>query len=483
MKPRLNINESFICRIWEGGNLYCSNLQTVEGEAVHVIDFGKRNNDGGPDYKDAKIRIEEKVFTGDVEVHRDFSGWAEHKHPKDSKYNSVILQVVLWDSKDRTAPKPRKKRDIPTVILSNFLNRSIHSVWRDIINDPSEKFTLPCKDKNNEISESELFKWLHKLSIERLNLKSRRIKERLIELGKEKTGSVKPIDFLKKSSLWEQVFYEYTFEALGFSKNKEPMLKLASSLKLEKMKPAISKSNSTLSLVQSLFYGCSGLLFDVRVKDSYVEEIKTLWGDFKPQFKVKMINKPEWQFFRLRPQNFPTLRIAYGSQLILKILKKNLFKNIILEFKKDNFEIKDCHKSLIRLFEPETDKYWSYHYDFGKKSKTSNKLIGEQRINDIIINVILPLVYLYSVIFEKDTVKANVLVFYDQYKLKPDNSIINVIEKQVLSSSKFKINTPALEQAAIQLYNFYCVRDRCKGCKVGEGLFKNKGFEYRIIFY
>jgi hypothetical protein len=483
MKPRLNINESFICRIWEGGNSYFSNLFTIEGIAVHVIDFGMRNNDGGPDYKDAKIRIGEKVFTGDVEVHRDFSGWAEHKHPKDSKYNSVILQVVLWDSKERTAPKPRKKRDIPTVILSKFLNRSIHSIWREIINDPSEKFTLPCKDKNNELSDTDLYKWLNKLSVERLNLKSRRIKDRLTELGKEITGSGKPKDFLKKSSLWEQAFYEYVFEALGFSKNKEPMLKLASSIRLEKLKSLISKINNQQDLIQSLLYGCSGLFFDVRIKDSYVEEIKSLWETYKPQFKVKMINKSEWQFFRLRPQNFPTLRIAYGSQLILKILKENLFKNIILEFKKDNFEIKDCHKSSIRLFEAETDKYWSDHYDFGKKSKTLNKLIGEQRINDVIINVILPLVYLYSVIFEKNTVKANVLLFYNLYKMKPDNSIINVIEKQVLSSSKFKINTPALEQAAIQLYNFYCVRDRCKECKVGERMLKNKGYEYRIIFY
>ena len=390
---------------------------------------------------------------------------------------------MLWDSKERTAPRLRKKRDIPTVILSKFLDRSIHDIWREIINDPSEKFTLPCKDKNNEISDTEIFKWLNKLSIERLNLKSKRIKERLTELGKEITGSVKPKDFLRKSSLWEQVFYEYTFEALGFSKNKEPMLKLASAIRLEKLKSLISQNNNSLNSVQSLLYGGSGLFFDVRVKDSYVEEIKTLWESYKPQFKVKMINKPEWQFFRLRPQNFPTLRIAYGSQLILKLLKEKMFKNIILEFRNDNFEIKDCHKSLVKLFEPETDLYWSSHYDFGKKSKTSNRLIGEQRINDIVINVILPVVYLYSIVFENDTVKTNVLLFYSQYKMKPDNSVINVIEKQVLSTSKIKINSPALEQAAVQLYNFYCVRERCNECKIGEKVLKNKGYEYKIIFY
>lgn len=482
MKPRLNINESFICRIWEGGSLYFSNLQTIDREEVNVINFGKRNDDGGPDYKDAKIKIGEKVFVGDVEVHRDFSGWAEHNHPKDSKYNSVILQVVLWDSKERTAPRPRKKRDIPTVILSKHLNRSIHTVWRDIINDPSEKFVLPCKGKTNEISDSDLFKWLNKISIERLNLKSRRIKERLIEIGKEITGSNKSKDFLKKSSLWEQVFYEFAFEALGFSKNKEPMLKLASALRLEKIKSVISKSKDPILPVQSLLYGCSGLLFDVRIKDAYIEKIKSLRESFKPQYKVKIINKSEWQFFRLRPQNFPTLRIAYGSQLILKMLNENLFKNIIIEFKRDNFEIKDSHKNLLKLFEPETDIYWSSCYDFGKKSKSSYKLIGTQRINDIIVNVILPVVYLYSNIFEKDSVKANVLAFYSQFRIKPENSIINVMEKQVLSSSKIRINTPALEQAAVQLYNFYCIREKCTECFIGK-TYKRTGFQYKIIFY
>jgi hypothetical protein len=482
MKSRININESFICRIWEGGNNYFTKPQTTEGESVDVIESGKRNDDGGPDYKDAKIKIGDRVFTGDVEVHRDFSGWAEHNHPKDSKYNSVILQVVLWDSKERTAPKPRKKRDIPTVILSKFLNRSIHSIWQEIINNPSEKFSLPCKGKA-ALNEDELINWINKLSLERLNLKIRRIRERLNELAKEKTGTLKAKDFLRKSSLWEQVFYEYAFEALGFSKNKEPMLKLANNLRLEKLKVLISKNCGPVLLTQSLLYGCGGLLFDIRLREQYIENLKHLWEVNKSGLKVRQINKSEWQFFRLRPQNFPTLRIAYGSQLIRKLIADNLFKNIILEFKTANFEIKECHKSLLKMFEPVNDDYWSAHYDFGKKSKTGYKLIGEQRINDVIINVIIPFVYFYSIVFEKGIVKANVLDFYRNFKIKPDNSIVKVIERQILNPNKINIKTPAIEQAAIQLYNFYCTRERCNECKIGGVNVGNRGYEYRIIFY
>jgi hypothetical protein len=483
MTPRLNINESFISRIWEGGNNYFNNLRTAEGDAVEIIEFGKRNHDGGPDYKDAKIKIGGKVFVGDVEVHRDFSGWAEHNHPKDSKYNSVILQVVLWDSKNRTAPRPRKKRDIPTVILSNHLTRSIHSIWREIIDNPSEKFTLPCSGKVNKISNPELLKWFNKLAIERLNLKSRRIKSRLTELGKDFAAGTGTNDFLRKSALWEQAFYEYVFEALGFSKNKEPMLKLASGIKLEKIKQAISNSGDKAVLVQSLLFSSSGLFFDLRTKDSYIEKIKSSRESLKHQMKNQITGKHEWQFFRLRPQNFPTLRIAYGSQLILKLIEENLFKNIILEFKAADFNVKDCHKNLAKLFEPKEDSYWNSHYNFGKKSKTFNKLIGLQRINDIISNVVLPVVYLYSVVFEKAAVKTNVLSFYHQYKIKPENTVVSVIEKQVLIRSRIQINTPALEQAAVQLYNFYCIRNRCTECRIGENLLINKGYEYKIIFY
>src|SRR5690349_17188253 len=105
MKPRLNINESFICRIWEGGNSYFSGLETTNGEDVEIISYGKRNHDAGPDYTGAVVKIDGKTLTGDIEIHRDFKNWDEHKHGKDRKYNPVILHVVLWDSEERIDPK------------------------------------------------------------------------------------------------------------------------------------------------------------------------------------------------------------------------------------------------------------------------------------------------------------------------------------------------------------------------------------------
>lgn len=483
MKPKLNINESFICKIWEGQDKYFSNLRTTGNEPVEIITIGKRNYDGGPDYSDAKVKIGGKTYSGDIEVHRDFSGWEEHGHPKDRKYLSVILQVVLWDSDKRTPPALKRKRNISTVILSNHLTQSIHKIWQDIIENPESKIILPCGDKSSSIADDEIIRFLGKLSIERLNLKAKRIRQRIAELGRE-TGNIKSDEFLRKSALWEQAFYEFIFEALGFSKNKEPMLKLAKSLKLAKIRTVLSKSDESAPItVQSLMYGCGGFLFDLRYRDSYIIKVKELWEKLKNIIKVEHLLKTEWQFFRLRPQNFPTVRLAYGSQLILRMINENLFKNIMLEFRKETFSAKDCCNNLTRLFEPAIDDYWSYNYNFGKQWKSQTHLAGKQRINDMIVNVVLPFVYLYSNVFEKQNVRKNVLSFYKEHQFQPENSIIKLIEEQVLKDRRFKINTPALEQGAIQLYNFYCTRAGCNDCKIGEQLHKQNGYEYKIIFY
>lgn len=475
MKPKLNINESFICKIWEGGSSYFTGLQTTTGEDVEVISFGKRNYDAGPDYKDAKIKLEGKTFTGDVEIHRDFKNWAEHKHSKDRKYNPVILHVVMWDSIDREDPKLRIKRALPTVILSNFLKESIHNVWQDVINKPSDKLRLPCYGRTGDVDSDIVTGWLDKLSAERLKLKVERLRERAGEIAKQDGYS------FKNKALWEELLYEFTFEALGFSKNKEQMLSLASNLPLKLINKLMQKNGSPINL-QTLLLGSAGFLFDVRLKDEYIDIIKEHWKNkLEPLTIILKMNRHEWNFFRMRPQNFPTIRLAYGSQLILNILYRGLFKEIITTFSET--EPNKVHKKLIQLLKPSRDEYWETHYDLGKMSSAKNKLMGGQRTNDVITNVLIPLTAYYAEEFNDKKLLLNVMNFYHSMKLKPDNSVVKVIEVQALKPHKLKLSSPAMEQAAIQLYNFYCMRERCGNCAIGKRLDVNEGYEYKIIFY
>jgi hypothetical protein len=474
MKHALNINENFISRIWEGGSKYYKNLLTASGEQLTVIDFGTKNYDSGPDYLNAKIKIDGKLLIGDVEIHRDFKNWHQHKHHKDPRYNSVILHIVLWETNSKINTKPRIKRKIPAVILSHFLTKPVSEIWQDIISNPSKKFKLPCYDFNDTFPMQELLEWFNKLAIMRLELKSKAIEDRLNELADNKNNFS-----LNSKAVWEQALYEFIFEALGYEKNKNQMKLLASTLRLDEISKIYEKK---LINIQALLYYYSGLLFDLRYKDSYIKYIK----EFASKHNLTNVSKLEpsqWIFFRLRPMNFPTLRIAFGSQIVFRILNENFFKNIIDLFQKNFINTSILYTSLLNLFNPSKDDYWNFHYHFGKLSKSNKALIGKQRISDIIINVIIPFVYNYSIIFNNKIIKENVLLLYNGLKIKPDNNIIRVISTQLIKLKKIKINTPALEQASVQLYNFYCTREKCHKCEVGKHSINTKGFDFKIIYY
>lgn len=493
VKSKLNINESFICKIWDGGEQFYSNLKTTEGEGVKILEHGRRNYDAGPDYKDARIRIGDKIYRGDIEVHREFKDWHAHNHKRDSKYNSVILQVVMWDSTDKKRPTLRIKRNLPTVCLSNFLKRSIHQVWQEIIDKPDQRFRLPCRDLNKKVDDDTVETFLAKLAIQRLELKTERIRERLVEMASERSGL--PHNSILDSRLnklqdWEQVFYEFTFEALGYSKNKEPMLKLARNLRLEAIRKIVhSHHDDQLLAVRTLLYGASGLLFDLKLRNKYANKLKDLWDKLKEHLKTQLVLKAEWQFFRLRPQNFPSVRLAYGADLISNMLHEKLFEKVILEFDKQEFHVRKVYRSVLALFEfcsgraAEVQHVGDYLSFFDNEKNLKYRHIGKERRTDILVNVVIPLVYLYSSVFSKELMKENIILFYRTLKTSTDNSVLKLMKSQLTANRQIKINTPGMQQALIQLYSFYCMRERCLECEIGKRIFKDSGYEYKIIFY
>lgn len=472
MPSALNINESFICKLWEKSSSFCDSLFTSDGQKLEIISFGKRNFDAGPDYLNTKIKIGSRIFSGDVEVHRDSGGWVEHSHQKDGKYNSVILHVVMWD--EQAEVRLRKKRDVATVILSNFLNRSIHDVWQEIINEPSEKLKLPCTNLLSRVEPASVSRWIEKLSDERLDMRKSRLKERIDELLKLSNGKI------RSKEIWQQVFYEFIFESLGFSKNKENMMRLAAKCNLRTIKKTLGK-DFKIKDVQALLFGMSGLFFDLRSKDDYVSELKQRWSKLQKSILTESLYKFEWNFFRMRPSNFPTIRIAYGSHLVMKILNDDLLKNLVHSFK--NEQSSKVLSKINKLFQAEEDGYWNSHYRFGKLSAGKINLIGNERLDDIFINVILPFVKFYSEVFNDALLKEKVSQLYNSKRKTKLNSVLKLMQSQVTNKFDLKIDSPAAEQGLIQLYNFYCMRERCKECSIGKQAFKDGGYDYQIIFY
>lgn len=464
---KLNLNENFICRIWEKTSYY-SGLKSIDGKNIEVLFTGEKNKDHGPDYKDAFIRIDGHLFSGDVEIHKSFSDWKAHKHQKEEKYNKVILHIVFWESEKDKESKiiAKNSRVIPTVILSKFLTDSIHNIWKEIIDNPSKEFRLPCFEQNGNIPQIKKTDYLEIVGLKRLNYRTSRIKQRLEELSEEGYN-------IKKKLVWEKILFEFICEALGFSKNKSQFLKMARLIPFNK----ITKENYGLTELDAIIYGTAGFLYELNNGDKYIDTIKTLKERHFQNLGIESMDKAEWNFFRLRPQNFPTRRLAYASGVLAKIIINNLFREIIMAFEDAN----TLKKISSLLLDIEISDYWKYHYNFGKANTKIKNSIGEERVKDIIINVIFPFALLYSVSFNDTALKNNIKNIYITLKSSGRNEIIKTMESQL----RVKATTTAVQQGLIHLHNFSCVKGKCDECMIGSSVFVNEDkIDYlQIILY
>jgi len=461
---KLNINESFISRIWENPAYYEEILATSNGKTLEILDYGEKNSDAGPDFKDARIRLDGILYTGDIELHRTFKDWAAHNHKGDNKYNKVILQVVFWDEDDdekKKIPKVKKAREVPTVILSKFLKNSIHTIWKEIINNPSSKFKLPCYPQNFEVSALIKKDVIDDFSYKRLKYKTIRIKNRLDDFRENKN----------KKSTWEKVLFEFICEALGYSKNKQQFLKLARGIEFESIQ-------TNKIFLDAVLFGSAGFLYDLKFKNEYILQLKEIWSGLKNKTHREILDKSEWNFFRLRPANFPTTRLAYASGLLYLLVCENLLKEIVTIFNNED----KIYNKLVELFlKIEVSDYWKNHYNFGKEGKPRNNFIGKERINDIITNVIIPFIYLYSIEFDIRETEEKVLDFYNNLKCISTNEITRVMQTQL----NIKAKTISDEQGLIHLHNFYCIKSKCYDCGIGESIFTADRVSepLRIIIY
>ncbi len=462
---KLNINESFISRIWTEPKYY-SSLKSVSGSDIVVLDYGIKNEDSGPDFKDALVKIDGIIYSGSIEIHRSFGDWKTHKHYKNLSYNKVILHVVFFDDEKKDPPHTSKRKNIQTVILSKFLNFSIHDIWKEIINNPSPEFRIPCYGK--KLPDKSIIKeWIEMLGKIRLKYRAGRLNDRIRFLSDNNYS-------VSEKRIWEKVLFEYFGESLGFSKNKEQFLKLSANINLIKT----SRFCKDKIDFDSVIFGCSGFLDKVREKTGYVSEIKSRWLSLKPKLKFETMNRSEWTFFRMRPRNFPSLRLAYFSSFAYELVNNNLFKKIITGFSSE----KNYYGYITNLLEDiKPSEYWNNHYDFGKESSFKSASIGSSRISESIINVIFPLLHLYSVRFSFPDIKNRLEEIYSSSGKITTNKIITVISEQI----GFKPSTIKQSQGIIHLHNYFCIKGNCGECKIGERVFSDTTVSdvLKIIIY
>ena len=419
------MQEDFLHYVWKHKAFSTVSLMTTRGESISVLKLGEHNHNSGPDFFNAQLSIDGQLWAGNVEIHVKSSDWYVHGHEKDKAYDNVILHVV-WEHD--TDIFRNNNSVIPTLELKNFVDAHLINNYKELL---QSKSWINCETHYSEVDEFVLNNWLERLYIERLERKSDEI-----------------LKFLKDSQNdWEAVLFKMLLKNFGLKVNGEAFLSLANSLDYSVVRKL---QHNTLDF-EALLFGQAGLLED-DVQECYFLDLKKRYQFLKQKFKLNNQGVLPLQFFRLRPPNFPTIRL---SQFVnLYVLEQQLFSKII------NVNTVD---ELYILFGKGVTEFWRIHYTFKTVSKKSKKNISKSFIDLLIINTIIPLKFSYAKV-KGENIEEELFDLIKNLKIEK-NSIVDkylqlrTIEKNALSS-----------QALLQLKTFYCDKNNCLQCAIGNSL-------------
>lgn len=486
------IPEEVIYRIWEEKD-YTNGFTTSDGLDIEILEPGHKNADlAGPDFYNARIRIGNLTFNGDVEIDNFQSDWRAHGHHLNKRYNKVILHIVLSEASHHGYVVTQSGRKVHSIVLENYLDQSVRKKLFNHLKSVQEedKLRMPCTGlsagldfqfKYNYLKEFGLLrhrkkceKYLHRLK-ELIILQDNKFKEPVVKYDFEKEIQKKQFvsDEFKDKIIWQQLFYEQVFEALGYVKNKNIMLKLSNSANIMFL-TSLDSGERNINTFESILFNVSGLLPDVnKIPDeetsAYLRSLVESWSGIRNRYDGETFNHSEWNFFKLRPQNFPTVRIAAGARMLQLIIEKNLVQRIINCFSETN-EINKLISRLRNMLIIKGDGYWANHFNFNKPVKSKIKyFLGLARTDEVIINIVLPVMSLYFDLFENKPAAERVLNVYVNYKQKESNKLVDGVS-DVFGLEPNKLES-ILHQGMIEIFRGYCIKQRCLECKIGLQVF------------
>jgi hypothetical protein len=422
------MTEEFLHYIWKLKLFNTVNLTTTKGEEMEVQKSGVLNTDSGPDFFNAQLKIGDTKWAGNIEVHINASDWNKHKHQNDAAYNNVILHVVF--NADVIINR-LSGEEIPTLELKDKIDKKLYKKY---LNLKESKDWIACEKQIQLVSSLTINSTIDKLLLERLERKS-----------------ISIVNSLKlNSNNWEETFYRQLARNFGFNVNAEPFELLAKSLP----SVIIAKHKNSLFQIEALLLGQAGLLNE-HFKDKYLCDLQNEYIYLKQKFKLISVDAHLWKFLRLRPVNFPTIRIAQFAGLIHKSL--HLFSKII---EADNVE------ALKGFMNTDVSGYWQTHYVFDKGSPEKTKHLGDEAINNIIINTVVPFLFVYGKQKNEEKYVERALQFLEQISGE-NNSII-----KKWGALKMPVKTAYSTQALLQLKNEYCDYKKCLSCTIGSELIK-----------
>ncbi|MFN4235402.1 MAG: DUF2851 family protein [Bacteroidia bacterium] len=420
------MTEDLLHFIWKFQLFNQSELVTFSGEKIKVIHPGLPNTHAGPDFFNAKIKIGDTLWAGNIEIHVKTSDFIKHQHSTDKNYDNLILHVVYEND------LPELKFNYPVFELKNYIPEKIISIYNQFL---IAKTWIPCENNLKQVNEINYSNWIQRLAIERLERKSHEVELLLTQFNND----------------WQQVLFIQLAKAFGFKVNALPFELWAKSLPYQLL---LKHRNNPLQ-IDALIFGQAGFLDDDFNNDSYFNLLKTEYNFLKNKYALTPIDKHLWKFLRLRPRNFPTIRLAQLSEIIKT--QNNLFSAFI-----DALSTKE----IMKIFKVNVSEYWQTHFLFSQTSEKLNKPLGEKSAEILIINAIVPVLFAYSNFTAKEELKEKALSILEN--LNPEkNSIIENWNKLGIRS-----NSAIDTQGLLELKNEYCSQKKCLNCSIGNYILK-----------
>lgn len=423
------MRENILHFIWQHQYYNFTQAVTYSGDSIQILHQGNQNNNAGPDFEQAKINIGKVEWNGDVEIHLKSSDWKAHKHQFDKSYNRVVLHVV-WEH-----DKEVRREDgtfLPTLVIKELVDNELLHKVDGLINSIEP---IPCLSQIHKISKITLIDTIQRVLISRLERKSEMV---LVELETAKGD-------------WAEVAYRLLMRQMGMKVNGDSFYDLA---ELVPYKLIRKYSHSQMSL-EALLFGVSGLL-KMAKDDEYTQFLKGEYAFLNQKHQLLNELKPQqWKFMRLRPSNFPTLRLAQTAALLAQTT--NIF---------ELFTSFSDAKEFTRGFELTTSDYWKSHYRFCKLSKKKVPDFGKSSVDLLLLNVVAPLLVAYSKKTDDQVYLNKAIVITEQVKSEK-NRIIRQWETVDIHP-----NNGAESQGLIELYNEHCAAKKCLNCGIGYSILK-----------
>ncbi len=424
--------EKLMQYIWQTGLWGRGVLTTVDGHRVEIIDRGQLNTASGPDFFNAKIKIGDTTWAGNIECHVRASDWHRHGHDDDPAYDNVILHVVAADDCAITLPGGR---EVPQVVMENITY--YHNFYDRLIHRDSA--SVPCAEQLSSLSQIEVAEWLGALGFERLH---------------RKVGDIATL-LTASHGDWAETAYIILARALGFGANADPMERVARSVPMK----VLSKHSDQIYTLEAILLGQASLI-DTGINalapgsyaDDYHRRLSEEYAFMAKKFSLTPVNIPGWKVGAVRPGNSPWRRLA----LLAALVRSNVVSGSRL------FEVKDVEHAR-RLFDAATSDYWQSHWRFGATSTAVMEISRASR-DILIINAVVPLMYArgeatadYHLMARATTMLQDMLPERNAIVRQFDS--LGIVARDALDS-----------QALIELYKVYCQQRRCISCRFAHRL-------------